>query len=50
MDIQSKLALMKALWNELQDELFQKYDGNEKMESASDDITFALYELSTIKN
>lgn len=48
MDLKSKIALLRSLWDEVQDELFEEFKDNEQMESASDDITFAMYELSTL--
>lgn len=49
MDLKSKLALLHTLWDEVQAELFNEYEGNEQMESASDDITIGIFQLSTLK-
>lgn len=48
MELKNKIALLRAMWTQVQAELSTEYEGNERFESASDDITFAIFELSTI--
>lgn len=42
MALNDKIALLRLLWNDIQGELFANHANDERVNEASDDITFAV--------
>lgn len=45
MALNDKIELLRVLWNDIQGELLRKGEADERINEASDDITFAVASL-----